>query len=226
MIYKNIHKAEFISRPNRFIAEIKIDGCIQLAHVKNTGRCRELLIPGSEIFVEKSEDSKRKTKYDLISVYKNKTLINIDSQAPNKIFSELLGKGEFLKNIRVVRQEVMFENSRLDFYIEAGDKKIFAEVKGVTLEQDGVAMFPDAPTERGLKHINSLIKCRQMGFQSYIVFIIQMDGIKYFTPNYKTHREFGESLKSAEKSGVEIFAFNCCVKKDEIFAVNQTEVIF
>lgn len=216
MKYKNIKKGKFISRPNRFISNIEINGKIETVHVKNTGRCKELLTDNATVFVQEINSCKRKTKYDLISVYKKNKLINIDSQAPNKIFREWIVKSNIFSNIENVKAEVKYGNSRFDFYLEADNKKIFVEVKGVTLEHDDIALFPDAPTLRGLKHINELCKCTEDGYEAYVVFIIQMRNIKYFMPNYLTHNEFGEALKKASKMGVNIIALDCEVRSDLI----------
>ena len=224
MKYKNIIKAKFISRPNRFIAHIEIDGKTEIAHVKNTGRCKELLKEGATVYVQKSDNPLRKTKYDLITVEKNKMLINMDSQAPNKVFGEWVKQGNFTPNISLIKPECKYGNSRFDFYIEADERKIFAEIKGVTLEENGVVMFPDAPTERGVKHIRELCECVNNGYEGYIFFIIQMEKCKYFTPNKVTHPEFAEALKFASKCGVNIKALNCRVASDELKILNDVEV--
>lgn len=224
MKYENIIKAKFISRPNRFIAEVEIDGNIEIAHVKNTGRCKELLIEGVTVYVQKSDNPLRKTKYDLITVEKNGMLINMDSQAPNKVFGEWVQHGCFMSDVDLIKPECKYGNSRFDFYIEAGDRKIFAEIKGVTLEENGVVMFPDAPTERGVKHIRELCECIKNGYEGYIFFIVQMEQYKYFMPNKVTHPEFAESLKIASKSGVNIKALNCTVTQDELKILNEVEI--
>ncbi len=224
MKYENIIKAKFISRPNRFIAEVNIDGNIEIAHVKNTGRCKELLIAGVTVYVQKSDNPLRKTKYDLISVVKNGMLINMDSQAPNKVFGEWVQHGNFVTDVELIKPECKYGNSRFDFYIEGNGKKIFAEIKGVTLEENGVVMFPDAPTERGVKHIKELCECVKNGYEGYIFFIIQMDQCRYFTPNKATHPEFAEMLKIASSCGVNIRALNCIVTKDELKIQNEVEV--
>lgn len=216
MLYKNIKQAKFINRPNRFIANIEIDGKIEVCHVKNTGRCKELLIPNATVFVQECSSNKRKTKYDLISVYKGKRLVNIDSQAPNKVFHQWAMESKFFKDITFVKPEAKYKNSRFDFYIETVYSKIFTEVKGVTLEEDGVALFPDAPTERGVKHINELISSLDDGYEAWIVFIIQMKEILYFTPNVKTHKAFGKSLEEAQRRGVNIIALDSNVTKNSI----------
>ena len=224
MKYENIIKARFISRPNRFIAEVEIDGNIEIAHVKNTGRCKELLTEGTTIYVQKSDNPARKTKYDLITVVKNGMLINMDSQAPNKVFGEWVSQGNFAADVDLIKPECKYGNSRFDFYIEAGGRKIFAEIKGVTLEEEGIVMFPDAPTERGVKHIKELCECVKNGYESYIFFIIQMEQCKYFTPNKVTHPEFAEVLKKASECGVNIKALNCNVAKDELKILKEIKI--
>ena len=225
MIYNNIKRARFINRPNRFIANIEIDGQRELCHVKNTGRCKELLTEGAKIYVQELDCSRRKTKYDLIAVYKGDRLINIDSQAPNKVFHEYLLNGQLFQNIKLIKSERKYKTSRFDFYIETDDKKVFIEVKGVTLEENGVAMFPDAPTERGIKHIKELSDCLDYGYEAYICFIIQMKDVLCFTPNYKMQKEFGESLEKAKKKGVNIVAIDCEVTKNSISTRNTVDVI-
>ncbi len=223
MKYQNIVEGKFLSRPNRFIAYVEISGKEEICHVKNTGRCRELLIPGVKVFLEESKNPARKTKYDLVAVYKKDTLVNIDSQAPNKIFYEWAK--EYFGESAVLRPETKYKNSRFDCYIEVGERKIFAEVKGVTLEEKGVAKFPDAPTERGIKHIEELIDAVKNGYEAYIFFVVQMKGISYFTPNYKTHRAFGEALKKAEKSGVNVVCVDCNVTQDTLRIDDYIDVI-
>jgi len=220
MKYENIVKGVFLSRPNRFIAQVLIDGNEQTVHVKNTGRCKELLVKGNEVWLQKSDNPLRKTAYDLIAVKKGDLLINMDSQIPNAVAAEWLKKGNLFSKQAVIKREVTFGNSRFDLFIEDGNRKAFIEVKGVTLENDGIASFPDAPTLRGVKHINELVKCTQCGFEAYIIFIIQMKGVHLFTPNYKTHREFGEALKSAQEKGVRIIALDCIVTENSIEADN------
>ncbi len=223
MKYENIKNGIFVSRPNRFIANVIINGKEEVCHVKNTGRCKELLIPGSVVILEESKNPSRKTRYDLIAVYKGKRLINIDSLAPNKVFGEWADK--YFKNVSLIKSEVKFENSRFDFYIEADGKRIFAEVKGVTLEKDGVVLFPDAPTQRGLKHINELCEAVKQGYGAYIFFVVQMDNVKYFTPNKETHKAFADALKKADKKGVRIKCFNSFVKEDELFIKDEVKVM-
>ena len=224
MKYDNIYTARFISRPNRFIAEIEIDGKKEICHVKNTGRCKELLTPDAKIYVQYSDNPTRKTKYDLISVFKGDTLINMDSQAPNKVFGEWAESGQFITDISKIKPECKYKNSRFDFYIESGKRKIFAEIKGVTLEENEVVMFPDAPTERGVKHINELCECIKDGYEAYIFFIIQMKNCSYFTPNRATHSAFADALITAEKAGVNIKALNCKVTRDELKIDKPVEI--
>lgn len=224
MIYDKILPAVFISRPNRFIAEIEVEGKREISHVKNTGRCKELLTEGARIYVQRSDNPARKTKYDLISVYKGQELINMDSQAPNKIFWEWISAGNFIENISLVKPECKYRNSRFDFYIEVDGRKIFAEIKGVTLEENGIVMFPDAPTERGVKHLNELCECIEDGYDAYIFFIIQMQHCKFFTPNRKTHPEFADALIEAKEKGVNIKALNCIVKPDELKIDKPVEI--
>lgn len=218
MKYKNIHKGIFKSRPNRFIANVEIDGKIEVCHVKNTGRCKELLVTDAAVYLEKSDNPNRKTLYDLIAVEKGDRLINMDSQVPNRAVEEWIKAGGLIGEDPYVRPESKFGDSRFDFYVESAsaERKAYVEVKGCTLECDGAAKFPDAPTLRGIKHINELIKCAQNGFEAYIIFLIQMSNINYFTPNYETHPEFGEALKNANKKGVKILAFNSIVTPDSI----------
>ena len=221
MKYENIVKGEFLSRPNRFIAKVKIGDEIHTVHVKNTGRCKELLVPNATVFLAEAENPNRKTKYDLIAVEKGlesgeKLLINMDSQIVNAAAEEWLKMGELFGKDAVIRREVTFGKSRFDFYIESNDRKIFLEVKGVTLESGGVASFPDAPTERGIKHINELITCCNCGYEGYILFVMQMKGVTEFTPNDITHKAFGDALRQAEKLGVKIIAMDCKVTPDSV----------
>lgn len=226
MIYQNIFPATFISRPNRFIAEIKVNGKREIAHVKNTGRCKELLVPNAEIFVQEFDTPARKTKFDLISVYKGDRLINMDSQVPNKAFAEYVNVGKFLQNITVFKGEITYQKSRFDFYLERGEEKIFVEVKGVTLENDGICFFPDAPTLRGVKHITELIDATQNGYKTYIVFVVQMDNVKHFTPNYATHNEFGMMLHKSQLAGVNLIALTSIITPNSIEISSEIPIIF
>jgi sugar fermentation stimulation protein A len=216
MIYPNICEGTFLSRLNRFIAKINVDGTVVIVHVKNTGRCKELFISDVKVILQKANCSGRKTGYDLVAVWKNERLVNIDSQAPNKVFLEYLQSGRFIAGISLIKSEVKHGNSRFDFYVEVGVRKIFIEVKGVTLEEDGVVLFPDAPTERGVKHLNELAMCIVEGYEAVVVFVIQMSNVRYFTPNNKTHPAFGEALVAAEKAGVKIVAVDCVVTKNSL----------
>ncbi len=222
MKYKKIREGKFISRPNRFIANVEINGKVEVVHVKNTGRCKELLIPDARVFLEESDNPQRKTRYDLIAVFKGDNLINMDSQAPNKVFYEWAW--EYFGEGAKIRPETKYKNSRFDCFIEVDNRRIFAEVKGVTLETDDVASFPDAPTERGIKHIEELCAAVSEGYEAYIFFVVQMKGVKYFTPNYKTHRAFGEALKKAKKKGVNIVCVDCRVTPDSLFIDDFIEV--
>lgn len=216
MKYENIRDGIFISRPNRFIALVDVDGKEEVCHVKNTGRCKELLTPGVKVYLQESKNPERKTKYDLISVYKGEMLVNIDSQAPNKVFGEWIIKSKYFGENSLIKPESKYKNSRFDFYIEAGGRKIFVEIKGVTLEENNVVKFPDAPTERGVKHIRELVECVREGYEGYIFFVVQMDKNVYFTPNRETHKEFADELIIAEKAGVKIKCVNCEVSKDRL----------
>jgi len=221
MKFENIVHGVFLSRPNRFIAKVLIDGREEICHVKNTGRCGELFVKGADVILQKAADPSRKTAYDLIAVYKGAVLVNVDSQAPNKIFGEYLRK---LPGVTVIRPETKYGDSRFDFYFEMGERKIFAEVKGVTLEKDGIAMFPDAPTERGVKHLNGLIKCIDEGYEAWAVFVIKMKDVSCFTPNRETHEEFAEALRKAEKAGVKVLAFDCLVTENTLQIDSPVEI--
>lgn len=236
MKYGKIVKAKFIERENRFVARVGLpDGEITRTHVKNTGRCRELLLPGAEVYLEDHADrmGSRKMRYSLVAVRKaaaggRQILINMDSQAPNKVVGEALADGrirlpEFDGSTAPLRikPETRFGGSRFDFYVEQADpagrkRRAFLEVKGVTLEEGGRARFPDAPTERGVKHINELIRAREEGYDAYIIFIVQMEGIRDVSPNDKTHPQFGEALAKAQKAGVKILAYDCLVAPDSL----------
>ena len=223
MKYAKIREGIFISRPNRFIAIVNIDGKEETCHVKNTGRCKELLIKGSKVFLEDcSHNPNRKTKYDLITVYKGDCLVNMDSQAPNKVVQEWLPT--LFPDITLIRPETKYKNSRFDFYVETEKEKIFMEVKGVTLEVGGEARFPAAPTERGVKHIQELVACRIDGYEAYIIFVVQMKGVTHFVPNVATHPEFAEALREAKKQGVNILCYDCKVESDELVLDQKIEV--
>lgn len=213
MIYSDATEAVFIDRPNRFIAHVELDGLTETVHVKNTGRCRELLLPGVPVVLERADNPNRKTKYDLIAVKKKKLgWINIDSQAPNKVVREWLDRQSF----DVIIPEYSYGDSRIDFYMENGSRKYLLEVKGCTLEIDGTGYFPDAPTVRGVKHIRELIKAKKQGFWCGIAFVIQMNGIEEVLPNTETHPEFGTALSEAKQAGVHVLNLTCRVEKDSL----------
>ena len=213
MNYNKIVRAKFIDRPNRFIAHVEIDGRIETVHVKNTGRCKELLIKGVTVILEESSNPLRKTKYDLVAVYKEGFgLINIDSQAPNKVAKEWLES----KNYTYIKPEYTYGNSRIDFYMENNSEKYLMEVKGCTLEKNGTGYFPDAPTERGVKHIYELINAKKEGYNSILAFVIQMEGINEVLPNVETHPEFGIAMEDAKKAGVDIVFIKCRIYEDGI----------
>ncbi len=215
MTYKHTISAKFIDRPNRFIAHVEVEGRVETVHVKNTGRCRELLLPGATVILEESDNPNRKTKYDLIAVYKKDFgLINIDSQAPNKVAAEWLSGQGFSKII----PEYTYGNSRIDFYMERDEEKYLLEIKGCTLEVEGVGYFPDAPTERGVKHIYELIKAKKEGYHAMLGFVIQMEGIHEVRPNTAMQAEFGEAMEKAGEAGVDIVFIECCVEEDSLTA--------
>ncbi len=224
MKYKSIKSGIFISRPNRFIALVEIDGAEQICHVKNTGRCRELLTKGATVILEESDNPQRKTRYDLIAVYKGEKLINMDSQAPNKVMGEWIEKSGFFGTPTLIKPECTYKKSRFDFYVETSGRKIFAEVKGVTLEEDGVVLFPDAPTLRGIKHLTELADAVENGYEAYVFFVIQMKECSYFMPNEKTHPEFASTLKKVGKRGVEVLALCCDVDEDSLSVSEFKEV--
>lgn len=230
MKYKNIVKGRFLSRPNRFIAQVEIDGAVHTVHVKNTGRCRELLIPDAEIYLEKSDNPNRKTQFDLVAVLKQREnlppiLVNMDSQIPNDAAEEWLKKGNLFPENSVIRREVKHGNSRFDFCIDTEQGRSFLEVKGVTLEFDGKVYFPDAPTERGVKHVLELAECARQGFGAYILFVVQMKGVSSFSPHDATHPQFGEALRYAQKKGVKILAYDCITEPDSMTIDKEIEVI-
>lgn len=213
MKYENMVPGKFLCRPNRFVAHVQIDGNVQIVHVKNTGRCRELLPEGVQVWCEKNDAPNRKTKYDLICVQKGDRLINMDSQAPNAAAGEWL-RGGGLPDVHQVRSEVKFANSRFDFAFQKEGKPCFMEVKGVTLENDGICAFPDAPTLRGAKHLRELIQAAQAGYGAYVLFVIQMENVQCLRPNDATDPEFGEALRQAERAGVRLLAMDCRVTPD------------
>ena len=216
MIYHHIREGRFVSRPNRFIAHVEVDGQIEVCHVKNTGRCRELLIPGTTVWIDESENPNRKTKYDLIAVDRGGMLVNMDSQAPNQVFGEWAEAGEFLPDVTAVRREYRFGESRLDFCLETPKGLHLVEVKGVTLEENDAARFPDAPTERGIKHILELQRAVKEGHDATLCFVVQMEGIRSVAPNDLTHPAFGDALRKAALAGVRVCAYDCTVTPDRL----------
>ena len=222
MKYANIVKGTFIERPNRFIAICRIDGKEEICHVKNTGRCRELLLNGATVYLEKSSNPNRKTQYDLVAVQKGDRLINMDSQVVNKVALEFIPK--LFSDIKYIKPEYKYGNSRFDIYVETETEKIFVEVKGVTLENDGVVRFPDAPTERGVKHLNELQKAVTEGYRACVLFVVQMSDVKYFEPNRETHPQFADALKQAKENGVIPLAYTCDVTPDSIKITKEIPV--
>ena len=217
MKYKNIVKAKFIARPNRFIARVDLDGNELVVHVKNTGRCKELLIPGCTVYLDKAKNPERKTLYDLVAVEKDGRIINIDSQAPNTVVKEwLLAQNYYTK----VKPEYKYGDSRIDFYMEKGDEKFLMEVKGCTLFRDGIGYFPDAPTERGVRHIQELIKAKNAGYHAVLAFVIQMDNVSEVRANTKTHPQFAAALAEARKAGVEVLFLKCHVEPDQLTIIS------
>ncbi len=216
MKYTNTIKAEFLDRPNRFIAHVKIEDQVETVHVKNTGRCKELLVPGAEVVLEFSGNPARKTKYDLICVNKKGRWINMDSQIPNKAAAHWVRESGYFPEDVAVYTEKKFGNSRFDLYVESYKRKAFIEVKGVTLEENNIARFPDAPTQRGVKHVEELIRCKKEGYEAYLLFVIQMKNVKLFQPNWQTHPRFGEALCHAAAEGVKLLAYDCEVTENTI----------
>ena len=218
-----------MERPNRFIAYAELNGKKETIHVKNTGRCAELLRPGAVIYVQESDNPERKTKWDLIAVEKEtgrgKRLINMDSQIPNRVVQEWIEAGNLFPDVSLVRPETTYGNSRFDLYVEAGERRIFIEVKGVTLEEDGVCRFPDAPSDRAVKHLEELIRAKKEGYEAYVFFVIQMKGVSYFTPNTDTHPAFAEALRRAKEAGVEILAYDCNVTPDSIVVSEPVDAV-
>lgn len=225
MKYERIRAGRFIARPNRFIAHIEIAGREEIVHVKNTGRCAELLRPDVRVYVQESENPKRSTRWDLIGVEKGERMVNMDSQIPNRAVQEWIEQGNLFQGVKKVRPETVYGNSRFDLYVEYEDKRAFIEVKGVTLEEDGVVLFPDAPSERAVKHVEELGQAVKEGYEAYVFFVIQMKDVRYFTPNRKTHVQFADALVKAEKQGVKILAYDCHVTENSIEIADQVPVI-
>lgn len=216
MQYQKIHPAVFRARPNRFVAQVELAGETVTCHVKNTGRCRELLVPGARVYLEESGNPNRKTKYDLIAVEKGERLINMDAQAPNQVFGEWARAGKWVPDLTLLRPETKYGASRFDFYWEAPGRRGFVEVKGVTLEEGGAAYFPDAPTERGVKHVEELMACRAAGYEAALFLVVQMEGVAFWSPNDRTHPAFGAAVRAAAAAGVEILCRDCRVTPDSL----------
>lgn len=216
MKYNKTVKATFIERPNRFVAKVKLNGEEIYCHVKNTGRCRELLVPGATVWLEDSENPARKYRYSLVTVQKGDRLVNMDSQAPNKAVGEWLKNGGYFKNIKLLKPESRYGSSRFDFYCEYENKKAYIEVKGVTLENADAVSFPDAPTQRGARHVRELAECINEGFEAYIIFVVQMKNVLYFEPNAVNDPDFASALKQADGQGVKIIAVDCSVSENEM----------
>ena len=224
MIYENILPAIFVDRPNRFIAHVELNGRLEVCHVKNTGRCRELLIPGCRVYVQHQPSPTRKTAYDLIAVEKGERLLNMDANAPNRVFNEYVRAGRFLRGWSVIRPETTHGDSRFDFYLESPGHRLFAEVKGVTLEDDGVMRFPDAPTERGVKHLEGLARCIQEGYEAGAVFVIQTENVRWMEPNRRTHPAFADALRQAAQAGVHLLALDCHTEPNRLEIRRPVEI--
>ncbi|MCI9057233.1 MAG: DNA/RNA nuclease SfsA [Oscillospiraceae bacterium] len=225
MHYGEVVRGTFLSRPNRFIARVMLEEGEAVCHVKNTGRCRELLVPGAPVYLEAAENPARKTRWDLIAVEKGELLINMDAQAPNKVFGEWAAAGRFLPEVTVIRPEYTWEDSRFDFRLETPAGPCFVEVKGVTLEENGRALFPDAPTERGVKHLRGLARAVEQGYRAAVFFVVQMKGPKSFSPNGATHPAFGGALRAAAAAGVEVYACDCRVTPSSLVLDAPVEVL-
>ena len=221
MTYKTVRTGCFLSRPNRFIAHVDVDGVDTVCHVKNTGRCKELLTPNCTVILEQADNPARKTPYDLIAVYKGDRLVNMDSQAPNAVAADYLA-ARFPD--AVIRREVTYGDSRFDFHVQNGEEEWFVEVKGCTLEVDNIGYFPDAPTQRGVKHIQHLMRAVSEGYRAAVLFIIQMEGIAAIRPNDSTHPAFGDALRQAAAEGVEVWAVDCAVTPDTLTHKNAVPV--
>lgn len=225
MHYKNVVSGYFLDRPNRFIAHVETTDGVQTVHVKNTGRCKELLTPRALVYLAKGTNPKRKTAYDLIAVQKGDLLVNMDAQAPNHVFAEWVRAGGFYQDVLAIHSEYYFGESRLDFCLETPQGLHFVEVKGVTLEENGEARFPDAPTERGVKHIRELQRAVEQGHKATLFFVLQMEGMHSVAPNDKTHPAFGAALREAAASGVEVCAYDCAVTPDSLMIRQPVPVL-
>jgi len=224
MIYEHMKKGIFLSRPNRFLAHVMLDGKEEICHVKNTGRCRELLQPGAEVWCQHHDDPKRKTAWSLITVRKGARLVNIDSQIPNRLAYDYVNQGGLGFHPSFVKAEQTYGSSRFDLYYEAGERKGFVEVKGVTLEEDGIARFPDAPTERGRKHLLELQQAVEQGYEAWVLFVLQMPDIVRFEPNWPRDPAFAEALCHAANHGVQIRAVECAVTEDSLFITKEVPI--
>ena len=222
MRYQHVVRGTFLDRPNRFIAHVALEGGVEVCHVKNTGRCRELLTPGAAVYLARSDNPARKTRYDLVAVEKGSLLINMDAQAPNRVFGEWAE--HFLPETAVVRPEFTWEDSRFDFRLDTPQGPFFVEVKGVTLEEDGEARFPDAPTERGIKHLRGLRRAVEQGCRAAVFFVVQMKGPRLFRPNDGTHPAFGQALREAAAAGVGVYAWDCAVTPESLTLDAPVEV--
>ncbi|MBR5470589.1 MAG: DNA/RNA nuclease SfsA [Oscillibacter sp.] len=225
MRYDSVISGRFLERPNRFIAHVETENGVQTVHVKNTGRCRELLIPGAEVYLAKGSNPNRKTAYDLIAVKKNGLLVNMDAQAPNQVFAEWVLGGGFLPDVKALRREYTYGESRLDFCLETERGLHLVEVKGVTLEEQGEARFPDAPTERGVKHIRELQRAVENGLDATLFFVVQMENMHSVSPNDVTHPAFGTALREAAAAGVHVCAWDCAVTPDSLSIRQQLPVL-
>ncbi len=222
--YPDMRRAVFIARPNRFIAHVWLDNQMVVCHVKNTGRCRELLVPGCTVWVQHVPSPGRKTAYDLIAVQKGDRLINMDAAAPNHVFGEYVREGRFLQPWEQVQPEKSHGDSRFDFYLQSGSRRVFVEVKGVTLEQDGIVRFPDAPTQRGVKHLHGLAQCVREGYEAWAVFVIQMSSVRWMEPNRQTHPAFADALAQARTDGVHLLALDCMATPDQLTVRQPVEI--
>ncbi|MDR1404778.1 MAG: DNA/RNA nuclease SfsA [Candidatus Methanoplasma sp.] len=226
MKYAEVRSGKFLERPNRFIAYVETGGTVEKCHVSNTGRCRELLVPGADVILSVSRNPNRSTKYDLVSVYKGGMLVNIDSQAPNKVVIDQIRDIPGFENADLIRPEYSYGSSRIDLYAEEGSKKMLMEIKGVTLERDGLALFPDAPTERGLKHVGELKDSLKEGYESYIMFLVQMRGPEAFSPNYDMHEDFAAAVEQACTEGMKVLAYDCVVTENSVSLGEPIDIRF
>lgn len=225
MRYGTVIPGRFVDRPNRFVAHVETAEGLQTVHVKNTGRCRELLLPGAAVYLERGTGPARKTAFDLIAVEKGERLINMDAAAPNRVFGEWAAAGGLGTVPEEIRPEVVFEDSRFDFRLTAAGRVRFVEVKGVTLEEDGEVRFPDAPTERGVKHLKGLRRAVECGYGAAVFFVVQMEGVDCFRPNDLTHPAFGQALREAAAHGVQVLAYDCRVTPGSLTIRSPVQVV-